>query len=680
MLLLATFLRVYQFSTTEFDADQAAIYALARHAVVHGLIPVTTNIASIRILNPPATVYLLMLGAIFSANPYAGVIVTAILNVLAVLFTYIVVRRYYGRFAGAIAGLFYAGAQMAVFYSGFLWNQNFLAPFVPLFLFALFWGVIERRRGWLVPAVVLWGWMIQLHGSAVLLAIPLVFACVLAFKTLRWRDIFLSAGLLVLIYSPYIVWEFISHFSDVPILLQNLGGHAVIDKEALHAYLDFLSPYPPGSLTLLPWQSQIFGLIHWARRGIEVLVACAFGLALLAVGQSRWNLLRFTPRGERLTPAIVGRTTTLWGQIRAWWSELLATPQRCGLLVLLAWQILPVVYLSRHVLYIYDYYLLVLMPGPFILLGIFAAQLKTWLRSLKSPWPLTRVALSLLMICLALALSFGSFLPNYGRSGGESNVGYTYYTLSDMQNALQESDQLAQTYHATRVYIALDFYTSDALTYLAKQMNTVHTTYGSSNCLPLPGIGQGPALMLFGPADSATEALLKQTTNARLVSEPERADGPPFHLYLVQPIASTAGPTSFHNDLAPVADPVQFESASAQIVTRWTVLRSATPADGTTYTYQLDARFHGQQNENTTAKASCSLSSLQPGEQLLTAFSLPTGTTTAPAQISLTGSTWTTTPYNPAYGPVHLETFLSQSTTEAPLQTSDGTQAITLQG
>ncbi len=146
IILLAAFLRLYQSPTSEFDADQAAIFTLAHNAVVHGLIPVTANIASIRILNPPATIYLLMLGAAFSANPIAGVIVTALLNVLAVVLTYAVVRRYYGRVAGSVAGLFYAGAQLAVFYSSFLWNQNLLAPFLPLFLFALFWGVIERRR------------------------------------------------------------------------------------------------------------------------------------------------------------------------------------------------------------------------------------------------------------------------------------------------------------------------------------------------------------------------------------------------------------------------------------------------------------------------------------------------------------------------------------------------------
>ena len=683
IILLAAFLRFYQFSTTEFDADQAIIFSLARNAIVHGLVPVTTNISSIRTLNPPATVYLLMLGAVFSANPFAGVIVTGILNVLAVLFTYIVVRRYYGRFAGTVAGLFYAVAQLAVFYSGFLWNQNLLAPFIPLFLFALLWGVIERRRGWLVPAVVLWGWMIQLHGSAVLLIIPLGLACILAFKTLRWRDVFLAVALLVLIYSPYIAWEFTSHFSDLPVLLKNMGGHAVIDTKALHAYLDFLNPAVFRVTDPLNWQYKLNPLFQWGYRGMLALTACAFGFAVFAVCQSRWKLLRFVPRGERLPARLAGNATTPEREIRAWWADLVATPQRCGLLILLAWQILPVMYLSRHSLLMFDYYLLVLMPGPFILIGIFSAQISTWLRSLRFPWPLARIAFSLLLIVLAFTLSLGSFTSNFGRSGGGTNISYAYYTLHDMQNALEESDHLADVYHAHHVYISLDFYTSDALTYLAGQMQTPHTTYQASNCLPLPGLAQGPALMLFGPADASAETLLTHIAGARLVSEPSRMDGPPFHLYLVQPVASSLSSISFLNNLAPAAGPAQFfasANASSQILTRWTVLHAAVPAYGTTYTYKLDASFHGNGTDGSTTEDTCSLSDLQPGEQLLAAFGLPTGSTTAPASLSLTGTTWTTTPYSPAYGPIHLETFLSQSAPEAPLQPSDGGTNLALQG
>lgn len=682
LVIIATFLRLYRFNATEFDADQAVIFHLARNAVTHGLIPVTTNIASIRILNPPATVYLLMSGAIFSANPVSGVIATALLNVLAVFLTYMLVRRYYGRFAASVAGFFYAGAQLTVFYSNFLWNQNLLAPFMPLFLLAIFWGVIERRRGWLAPAVVLWGWMIQLHGSAVLLIIPLGLACLLAFRTLRWRDVFLAVGLLLLIYSPYIVWEFVSHFSDVPILLKSIGEKSVIDAKAIHSYLDFLSPYPGGKPTNpLSWQYRFYPVMHWGYWGMLLLTTCAFGLALLALVKSDWRLLRFVPHGQKLPVASPLDATTVWGRLRSWYTEFAATPWRCGLLVLLAWQILPVILLLRHSLRIFDYYLLILMPGPFILIGIFSAQVVEWLGTLRFPWPLARFAFSLLLLALVFTLALGAVTRTLDRADGYNNPNYTYYTIADTQNALHEADSLAHVYHARHVYIALDVFTRDALAYLSGQMQTPHTTYESSNCMPLPGTAQGPALMLLGPADWAAESLVSHLPSARLVAQPGRPGGPPFHIYLVQPVTTSTGGISFLNNLALAANQVQAPApggAAPQLVTRWTVLRSALPADSTTYSYRLRASYQGK---SAGAEATCTLSDLQPGEQLLATFNMPPGAETiASALPSLTATSWTTAPYDPAYGPFHLETFLQKSTPEAPLPSSNGQMSITLQG
>src|SRR5712691_4615923 len=85
IVLIAACLRLYQLNTTEFDEDQAMVFRMARDAIVHGLLPATSNFASIRIVNPPGVIYLLMLPAAFSANPLWGVVFVALLNVLAVL-------------------------------------------------------------------------------------------------------------------------------------------------------------------------------------------------------------------------------------------------------------------------------------------------------------------------------------------------------------------------------------------------------------------------------------------------------------------------------------------------------------------------------------------------------------------------------------------------------------------
>ncbi|HET7641343.1 MAG TPA: hypothetical protein VFK47_21720, partial [Ktedonobacteraceae bacterium] len=148
--LVAGFLRFFHLDTSEFDADQAAIFGLAREAVHLGLVPIVGIRASIGIENPPAVIDLLMLPAALSANPLWAVVMVGLLNTIAVLLTYFFTRRYYGRLAGICAALLYAAAAKPLNYSRFLWQQNMLAPLIVLFMFALFYGVVERRKGWVL--------------------------------------------------------------------------------------------------------------------------------------------------------------------------------------------------------------------------------------------------------------------------------------------------------------------------------------------------------------------------------------------------------------------------------------------------------------------------------------------------------------------------------------------------
>jgi len=153
ILLIASALRFYMINVTEFDGDQATIFSMAYDAVSHGYLVATSNVASIGIVNPPAIIYILMLPAAFSANPVWGAVLTALLATLSVLLTYIFVRRYYGRLAATIASLLYATAALPVFYSRFIWQQNLLLFFAPLYILLLFRGAVARRQGWFGPAL-----------------------------------------------------------------------------------------------------------------------------------------------------------------------------------------------------------------------------------------------------------------------------------------------------------------------------------------------------------------------------------------------------------------------------------------------------------------------------------------------------------------------------------------------
>src|ERR1700676_4530687 len=192
ILLVAAILRLAGLNTTAFAGDQSALYTLAYDAVHYGLIPTTSNSASIFTMHPPLSIYFLMLPVFFSANPLWAAVMTALFNVIAVLLAYVFTRRYYGRLAATIAALLFAAAQTSIVFSRFIWQPTLLSPFVILFFFSLFRGVVERKKGWLLPALVLLGILYQLHEITLLMAPLLIVALLLAPRTIRLRDFVLG--------------------------------------------------------------------------------------------------------------------------------------------------------------------------------------------------------------------------------------------------------------------------------------------------------------------------------------------------------------------------------------------------------------------------------------------------------------------------------------------------------
>ncbi len=611
IVLVAGFLRLYQLGAGEFDADQARIFGLAQRAVQYGLWPIVSNRASIGIENPPAVLYLLMLPAAISGNPMLATIMTALLNVVAVMFTYIFVRRYYGRFAGTTAALLFAAAAKLVEYSRFMWQQNMLAPFIILFFFALFWGVVERRKGWFFPAVFLLGLAYQLHETSLLLVIPLIAALILAPRTVRLRDIALAVLSLLILFSPYILWEFISKFSDISILLSNVKNHAPVPNTAIYLYKFMLSPDGFTSYYQIPSQST--SLLHWLGPIITPLRYVIL-LSLLG-GMLMATILAFLPGlhapnsentyeedAAKTSPSSSISSANLFSQLKKnplwhWWTTFRANPYRCGLALLVIWQVVPLLILSQQTLLIFPYYLLVLFPGPFILIGIFLATITHWLRQQSSSLSLLSFALRFGMYALTFCFIFAQILTCTAALLDVTNGTYvniasynsvpTYNTLGSLQDALNSADQVAQSRHIKRVYIATDTYIQDAMQYLATQMKTPTTLFDDSQCLVLPAPSAGPALLLVNPYAQLTLALLHSYASATLVAQPPRLGTPPFSLYIVRPtpvVEHSLAVKPFKNNLQLLSLqreqfqlPTSYAGSTANsnlLVSRWTMLRS----------------------------------------------------------------------------------------------------------
>ena len=714
-------MRLYQINTSEFDGDQAAIFNLAREAVQHTLLPIVSNRASIGIENPPAIIYLLMLPASLSSDPFWAAVMVAFFNIVAVLLTYIFTRRYYGRFAALVAALLYATAAKPLNYSRFIWQQNMLAPFIILFIVALFWGVVERRKGWFFPAVLLLGIAYQLHETSLLLSIPLLLAIVLSPKTLRWRDLTLALASLLVVFSPYILWEFISHIADLSIVLNVAKTRARFDTDAIYLYRFFLSPNGFASYYQVPSKPtsilRLFApLLPWLRYLLQLLVFG--GLATAAV-------LALWPRRSRLSPILTQHETTPGDNggvdnptasensieeqrihssplslLLNWWKEYRATPYRCGLTLLVIWQVVPLLLLLRHTVDLYPYYLLALMPGPFILAGFFLAQIVRWTQNGGSPSVGARLILArrglnnarlkyALIYAIYAVAAFAVIAQLMTSSAtiidavqGNNGHGKTYNDLNSLEKALTETDHLAQQHHLNRVYITTDANSETAIRYLSQQMHTPSTLFDDARCLVLPNPADGPAVLLVSPYANITNALLSEYAFTTLVDQPARLGAPPFKLYIVSPHGTpqtTLATQTFvgHLQLVDLQRKQLALTNPSWLVARWNLLRSANPAPRTTYHYAIIATAN---SDSYPISSLCTFSAIRPGDQLFVAFSLHDNAKTAASvgSVALKGLSFTTVPYNPALGPLHLETDQLRSSSTTVLRTTTGNDTLTI--
>src|SRR5262249_29174580 len=136
------------------------------------------------------------------------------------------------------------------------------------------------------------------------------------------------------------------------------------------------------------------------------------------------------------------------------------SPYRCGLLVLLVWQAFPLLVLIKHGLSLYPHYFIILMPGPFILIGLLIARVAGWFY-LRGGW--YRIGSIVLTIFTVLIIIFqgiagaASVLDSVRGNFDNHQMSYPYYNdLASLQNVVAKADQLAKTYHAKRFIMVAD--------------------------------------------------------------------------------------------------------------------------------------------------------------------------------------------------------------------------------
>lgn len=348
ILLVASVLRLGWPGLTEFKGDEARLMLLALDMVEGKQFPMRGIGSSVGLPNTPVSVWLYAIPLLFWKHIYAATLFTGLLNTLAVLGCWWLVRRYWGAEAGLAAALLFAVSPWALFHSRKIWAQNLL-PF-----FTVGWGIsgmltfVEGKPRWLVVHLLCLAIAAQVHFAGVALAPATALYLVLFRGRVRWQWFGLGvllAGITALPFLIYLMQQGIS----VERFLAPIGNNNRSREWDIQVW-----QYAWWLITGQDFYTLVGGLaLNSYRALVPQMGAVAIVLALLCGG---------------------GVTQWLW---QARHTSQPSSPQnaKTSAVFALLWFVSPLALFSFPFLPVVHHYLLPFYPLPFAAMGLALAWL-----------------------------------------------------------------------------------------------------------------------------------------------------------------------------------------------------------------------------------------------------------------------------------------------------------------
>lgn len=341
IVLLALALRWDRLQYAEFTSDQAWAINRAYDLVVNGYFPLTGLYSSARTFQGPYEIYLLAMPVAFSRDPLVASGYVGLLQVLAIVGTYLLVSRYFGRPAALIAAALYAVNPWALQYARKIWTPDLPPLFTVLFFSAVYAAVVQKRRYRFSLACLWLAVLLMLHPSTVVFA-PVLLVVLLAFwRRMGLRPLLLGAFLALIVASPYLYSEYRGGFASLKGYLGVSTAASQVDLEAWKY------------VTTMATARFFPNMMGYGFRGSWQLPDLA-----LANDLGTWLLfLGLALCAGRLVLACLRRGRQTSG---GW--------ERYALLLL--WFAAPVVVSARHSLELFPHYFVAMYPAQFILIAL----------------------------------------------------------------------------------------------------------------------------------------------------------------------------------------------------------------------------------------------------------------------------------------------------------------------
>jgi hypothetical protein len=410
ILLLATILRVGWPTLTEFKFSEARLEALALELTREGRLPLLGVPSSAGFDHSPISVYLYIPAFLFTANPIPATIFGGLVNVAAVALCWWLARRWAGggRWAALVSALLFAVSPWAVVFSRKIWQVAFVPLLTLAFVGFMVSALVEepvlrssQARKWhLSLALVLYALLVQVHPSAVSLALAILLWLIVFWRKVKVGPLLAGAVGGALTAIPFLVHQLQSGW---PVLTALRGlPDAVWDLSA--AWLAW------GAITGQGVHS-LAGRSYPLLKGVPAL-------------ESGFHLLGGF--------AMLGALGLAWRTVACWRGEDSehGHPARIDL-ILLSWLVIPVAFNMRHSLELHLHFFAIVMPAAYLVIGraaegIFRRSRPTLLRTAAV------VGIGLLALAQVLALVLlGHFVATHDTAGGFGTPLAHYLAIAD---------------------------------------------------------------------------------------------------------------------------------------------------------------------------------------------------------------------------------------------------------
>lgn len=339
ILGLAFFLRARRLDTTSLWGDQSfTLNTAMRWVNGRTTLPLAANKSSLGFMNPPMIEYLYAAALKIWPDVLSVAVLTMLSGLVAILVTGWAVRKAFGKRAALWAMLIFAVNPWSVHYSQLIWNQTMVPVFAALtFATLLLYFAVEQKAWYLVLGFISAACLTQVHpGSGVqLLTMGLIF--LLFWRRLRLWPLVAGVAAFVLLYLPFIRYEILVGWGDVPVILEIVRQPATTSMASLLVSLDLMQAQ--GLSTAVPYVPL------FDRLAVALLLLSL----LFAAGKTAHAFIR-----HRRQP-----------------HDAPATPVLTGLSIMLLWFVVPVLFYLRSSYHLQNYYLLSQWPVHFVLIGVF---------------------------------------------------------------------------------------------------------------------------------------------------------------------------------------------------------------------------------------------------------------------------------------------------------------------